>query len=302
MKNKKVVDINLVKSKLPKLEEIVPGKQRRSGHWIFVDPCPFCGHKGNFAIDTNKNTYICFSENNSGSVLDWFMKKEGKSWKEIFEIVGVEQVGNPDEFIEKKKEAEKKADLADQFFDIVYSNLIYKYKELKDMDQMQSYTFYFIEFWVGLFIASDNKTRTLRGYQRDLKKIDPKMLYEFNKVKLFYMEADEMNIQDIIDLSLAHNELIVKFLKGELWFAREDIPQKRKDSQEPRYKDLFKKLCDSYKYLEEIGIESSENYSFGYIELPNKNKREEVEIWFENYWKDLNKVSEKYFDPRRDNK
>lgn len=298
MKNKKVVDIKLVKSKLPKLEDIVSGKKRKSGHWVFVDPCPFCGHKGNFAIDTNKNTYICFSEGNSGSILDWLMKKEGRSWKEIFEMAGVDQVENAREFMRKKEEAEKNADMADQIFDIVYDNLVKKYKELKEADEIQTYTFYFIEFWIGLFISSDNKMRTLRAYQRDLNKIDPKMLHEFNKIKLFYMEGNEMRIDEMINNCLNHNELIVKFLKGELWFAREDIPQEKKDKNEPRYKKLLKQLCDSYNYLEEIGVEFSEKYNFGYIELPAKNKRKDIELWFEDYSKYMDKASEKYFDHR----
>lgn len=98
-----------------------------------------------------------------------------------------------------------------------------------------------------------------------------------------------MNYIEITKILLRHNELIVKWVKGDLWFADPKVDEKLKEQNEIRYKELTKTLALSYKKLDELSLKHDITFinkfdGVSCVELPEELKREDVEIWLEG-WK-----------------
>lgn len=102
-----------------------------------------------------------------------------------------------------------------------------------------------------------------------------------------------MRVIEIINLAMKHNELLVKWVKGEIWFADKTVPQSKKDEQEPKFVELLKEISDNISKLEKISISFDENEILEVIEIPQELKREKVEIWLEK-WRDFKKSKEEH--------
>lgn len=60
------------------LQRITGTGGRRSGNRIGFDPCPICGHRGDFYFYPESNTFYCFSASGrvGGSIIDFLMARE----------------------------------------------------------------------------------------------------------------------------------------------------------------------------------------------------------------------------------
>jgi hypothetical protein len=96
-----------------------------------------------------------------------------------------------------------------------------------------------------------------------------------------------MRTIQLIEAAMKHNELLVKMIKGELWFQDKSISDEKKLSESERYVTLTKKLSESCSELENNGITFNELEAIEVIELPEALKRKDVEIWLEK-WRDFN--------------
>mgnify|MGYP000066589225 CR=1 FL=1 len=94
-----------------------------------------------------------------------------------------------------------------------------------------------------------------------------------------------MRIIEIINLAMEYNELLVKFTKGSIWFGKTNISKKRKEEFIPKWDKLLKKMDETLKKLESMGITFYDCESIECIEIPEKLKRTDIEIYLENYYK-----------------
>lgn len=54
--------------------------EKRAGNCITINPCPICGHKDDFIIYPETNTFCCFRNDNvGGSIIDFIMQTENYS-------------------------------------------------------------------------------------------------------------------------------------------------------------------------------------------------------------------------------
>lgn len=166
----KHVDIKELKRKLPKLEEIITGKSKKKGKYLVFHDCPFCNHKDHFVIDLNKNEYHSFNGCcDRGSVIDWYMKKEGMSWKDIFQMVS-EPIPKVDK--EAKNREKIREEKINNLFNLLYDNLIWNYKRLlkiKDKNDFGIWYFNFCDFWSTEFAKSENKEEIIKTYKADIR-------------------------------------------------------------------------------------------------------------------------------------
>lgn len=73
---------------------------KESGNRIVFNPCPLCGHNGDFTV-YNRNTYKCFGKTNGtgGTIIDYLMAKDNLSTAEAIEkfkydVLGIERKTN----------------------------------------------------------------------------------------------------------------------------------------------------------------------------------------------------------------
>jgi DNA primase len=193
-KKKKFADIEKVKKNLPKLQEIISGRKIQKGKYIYVDPCPICGHKGHFVIDTTKNTYKSFAcTGEGGTVIDWLMKHEGQNWKGIFELSGIEPESNSIREIREKrelKEIELKR-IENSFFKI-YENLVFIYKTLnknrENLNKLGIWLLNFSDFWTNEFSKTGTNTEDkLKVLESFINDISVEMKMEKKEVKKCFM-------------------------------------------------------------------------------------------------------------------
>ncbi len=85
------------------------GTERRAGRLIQFNPCPICGHNGDFYYYPDTNSFMCFGANGNcgGSVIDFIMKKESLDRKAavIFfkrELCGISEAEDKAEFQKHK--------------------------------------------------------------------------------------------------------------------------------------------------------------------------------------------------------
>ena len=165
---KRYINIKELKRKLPKLENVILGKHKIQGQYIMFENCPFCNHKNHFVIDKNRNEYHSFSGCvEDGSIIDWYIKKEGKTWKDIFEMVDNDI---PKVDINKKKEAKNKEQIIEHEFNYLYDNLISTYKILKkiELNRFGKCILKFVDIWSNEFIKSENKEEIINSYKSDV--------------------------------------------------------------------------------------------------------------------------------------
>jgi hypothetical protein len=96
-----------------------------------------------------------------------------------------------------------------------------------------------------------------------------------------------MRIIEIMERVMKHNELLVKMIKGEEWFANKNISQTKKDQQEPRFMKLLEGIGRNAAELEKAGVTFIDTIEYSevlhYIEIPEALKRDNVEMWLEKY-------------------
>jgi len=97
-----------------------------------------------------------------------------------------------------------------------------------------------------------------------------------------------MRVIDIIEKAMNHNELLVKVIKGGLWFQDKSISEKTKEKESERYKNLVTELGNSCSELERSKITFNDLEAIDVIELPTELKRKDIEIWLES-WRDFKK-------------
>ena len=97
-----------------------------------------------------------------------------------------------------------------------------------------------------------------------------------------------MRIIQIIETAMKHNELLVKVIKGDIWFQDKSVKQEIKDKQIKRYQKLVNELCKTCSVLEKNGITFNPCEAIEVIEIHKELKRKDIEIWLEN-WRDFNK-------------
>jgi hypothetical protein len=95
----------------------------------------------------------------------------------------------------------------------------------------------------------------------------------------------------LIELSQKYNEYLSKIIKGDIWFNDKNISDDDKKQQEPRYKQLMDDYIVLAEELQEIGIAFSDKSIDGFciIDIPEKFKREKIELWLEKYSEFKNK-------------
>lgn len=154
--------IQIIKDKYP-LENVIPGEKTKKSNYIFVNPCPFCGHHDHFVI--NKQHYHSFNGCcERGTVIDWFKIKEKLTWKEIFSMADVK----PDKITEKQrqeqKDTQKEKQKIEYIFDLIYDNLVYIYKRLHgrtDLNETGIFLLGFSDFWTNRFIENGDKKQEI---------------------------------------------------------------------------------------------------------------------------------------------
>jgi hypothetical protein len=91
-----------------------------------------------------------------------------------------------------------------------------------------------------------------------------------------------MRAIELISLCKKHNEILLKWVKGELWFQNPNISDEKKKSQEKRYLEIMKELDESYDLLSSLGITFDYQEATTCIELPEELKRKDVEGFLEH--------------------
>jgi len=70
-------DLNLIKANLNILNYVIRTNpqcsEKRVGNIITINPCPLCGHKEDFRIYPDTNTFSCFRDHVGGSIIDLIM-------------------------------------------------------------------------------------------------------------------------------------------------------------------------------------------------------------------------------------
>lgn len=94
-----------------------------------------------------------------------------------------------------------------------------------------------------------------------------------------------MRIIEIINLSMEYNELLVKFTKGSIWLDNPRISPELKESFIPKWNELLKEMDTILRKFESIGITFRDCESIECIEIPDKFKRKDIEIYLENHYK-----------------
>jgi hypothetical protein len=94
-----------------------------------------------------------------------------------------------------------------------------------------------------------------------------------------------MRIIEIINLAMEYNELLVKFTKGSIWFGKPNISEQRKEAFIPKWDNLLKNMDKTLKKLESMGITFEDCEAIECIEIPERFKRKDVEIYLETYYK-----------------
>jgi hypothetical protein len=98
-----------------------------------------------------------------------------------------------------------------------------------------------------------------------------------------------MRIIEIINKSMEYNSLLVKWIKGSLWFEDNTIPENEKEKQYTRFAELQKQIANMMNELEMHGITFKDYEAIECIEIPEQLKRKDVEIWLENWFEYKNK-------------
>ena len=78
-------DLEEIKNKI-RLVDYIQGtgiKLKKVSHNVYgVNPCPICGHNDNFRVYDETNSFHCFSLDEGGTIIDYFIKAEGLSRRE----------------------------------------------------------------------------------------------------------------------------------------------------------------------------------------------------------------------------
>jgi len=99
-----------------------------------------------------------------------------------------------------------------------------------------------------------------------------------------------MRVIKIIEKAMEYNELLAKILKADIWFADPKVDQVKKDNFLPKYEKVMEKLAELSGQFDQLGITyetEKHNEVIEGIEIPEQLKREDVEIWLENWAKCL---------------
>lgn len=87
---------------------------RRAGRLAAFDPCPICGHKGDFFVYPNTNTFVCFGANGiingkraGGTIIDYIIYTQNVDTKEAvkrfkFDVLKLDPQQEKQTFIENK--------------------------------------------------------------------------------------------------------------------------------------------------------------------------------------------------------
>lgn len=86
---------------------------------------------------------------------------------------------------------------------------------------------------------------------------------------------------ELQEMVLKYNELLAKYLKGDLWFGNKNVTKEQKDKQIERFAQLTKELCNIDEKLNKI----IKFESLKMIEIDKNLEREEVELCLKNYEK-----------------
>lgn len=91
-------DLNYIKANVNLLDYVLCTKplcnQKRTGNTITINPCPICGHNGDFMLYPETNTFCCFhGDTIGGSIIDFIMLTEslslGEAVKKSAELAGL---------------------------------------------------------------------------------------------------------------------------------------------------------------------------------------------------------------------
>lgn len=169
-----LIDINDLKKMLPPLEDLIQGKKTRKGNYIYVEPCPVCGHRNHFIIQNNK----FHSFNNciqGGDNLDWLIRHLRLTWKDLFEKYSngkdIKKLTKKQQEKNKAKKLEKEKE--EQIFNLIYDNLLFIYKTLdkikNKLNPFGLWLYNWSDLWTNFFINCDDKKQTLNKFKQDIK-------------------------------------------------------------------------------------------------------------------------------------
>lgn len=103
---------------------------------------------------------------------------------------------------------------------------------------------------------------------------------------------EKMRIIEIIKKAMEYNELLAKIIKADIWFGDPKVDQSKKDNFYLKYAKAHEKLAELSGEFDNLGIvyeiEKGNEVIEG-IEIPANLKREDVEIWLENWARNLKK-------------
>lgn len=133
-------DLEQIKDKI-RLVDYIQGtgiKLKKIGVNLYsVNPCPICGHNDNFRVYDDTNSFHCFSLDEGGTIIDYFIKVEGLSKKEAIDKL-CKVTGTPRETIKEKEykpktpkkeqERQENAERIDEIHNFVMTN----FKKMQD--------------------------------------------------------------------------------------------------------------------------------------------------------------------------
>jgi hypothetical protein len=170
-----MTDIEIAKEIL-KLEDYIPGKKTKKGNYIFVEPCPICGHSGHFVISNGKFASFsgCIPQ---GDIIDWFVYNDAIPLKKAINKALIESGVKYDfnnEKIQERKLINQKYEKIEYNFNMVYNNLCFIFKTIKkikniggELNELGIFLYNFSDFWTDEMIHSDNKDKTLKSLKEN---------------------------------------------------------------------------------------------------------------------------------------
>lgn len=169
-----MTDLELAKSRID-LVDIIPGNKTRKAKYIFANPCPICGHNDHFVIVGNH--YHSFNNCcERGTAIDWIMLTEGLQFKDaankVLEIANVERkMLTREQKVEKQKAAQKEKEI-ERLFYMLYDNLVFIYKTLKQLSDLNDFgiwLFNFADNFSERFIIAEDKEVMINEFREELK-------------------------------------------------------------------------------------------------------------------------------------
>lgn len=166
-----------------KLMDLIPGvKEHINGDEYFVNPCPICGHREHFVINSSGNYYISHSRCcKGGTIVDWLVEYEKMSVpnaiKKILNdsglgLVDKNKIKKINEENAKKMHARQREE---KLVNKLYHRLSTMFRILREIDNKDAFLLWlmnFLDSYTNFFIESKNHDARIKLVHNFKKELD----------------------------------------------------------------------------------------------------------------------------------